>query len=226
MTAPQPAEAGQALEAAARAVALQLGWARRGTSLAHAALAGARRCEPLRHYPAQDIVDAQAGTLAYYHAHGSRRRPADEHGHFHLFARHNPQVPGDFLHLAGLSLDERGRPLRWFTTNRWVTGERWAEADEVAGALAAFRLRGRGRLAPVAAWLEAMVRLYRDDLARLARRRDALIARRLAGTHGAGGAGRVDRETLFEDRRLDVVAERRIDLPARAAQLLRAAASP
>ena len=56
-----PATARQAAE---RAVALQLAWARRGTSLAQAALAGAHRCEWLRHYPAQDLVDAEAGTVA------------------------------------------------------------------------------------------------------------------------------------------------------------------
>lgn len=204
-----------ALQAAERAVALQLAWARRGTSLTQAALAGARRCELLRHYPAQDLVDAEAGTVAYYHAHASRRRPADEHGHFHVFARREAGDPSSFLHLGGLSLDAQGRALRWFTTNRWVTGERWADAAEVQAALARFRLRARGRLAPVATWLEAMVRLYRDDLAALAHRRDAQLDRRAAAYPS--------RDALLEDRRLDVVTERRIDLPARAAALLRAA---
>ena len=32
------------------------------------------------------------------------------------------------MHLAALSLDVNGQPVRWFTTNRWVTGEHWRPA--------------------------------------------------------------------------------------------------
>lgn len=193
------------LDAAQRVAALQLRYARAGTGMASAAMAGARQLEPLRHYPARDVSDPRAGTRFYYHAHDSRRRPALEHGHFHLFVydRQPPASGPAFFHLAGLSLDARGQALRWFTTNRWVTGERWRPADEVLRALRQFEVRTTGRLAPVAAWLSAMVRLFEPQIAALVRRRDAVMAPRIA---------RMGDEAAFEDRRLDVVTQCTVSL--------------
>lgn len=207
-----------ALIAAARqAVAVQARYAAAGQGMAQAALAGAPSATTLRHYPAGDVIDHANGSQFYYHAHGSRRCPAEEHGHFHLFVRRpdaaDPAAP-TFFHLAALSLDARGWPLRWFTTNRWVTGERWVPAATAIAALPGFAPVARGRLAPVAAWLGAMVTLYGDTLAALLRRRDAVVARRLRGT---------DPDTLFEDRRLDVVTQTRVALPGRLAQIARLA---
>jgi len=215
--------------AAEVAVAIPLRYAQRGVGMAQAALGGARECVELRHYPARDALDRASGTQFYYHAHGSRRRPGDEHGHFHVFARtpgRGDRIPGrgertcglgdaasadpDFFHVAALSLDARGRPIRWFTTNRWVTGEHWADAARVIAALPLLRPRAAGRLAPVADWLDAMLRLYARPLAALIRRRDAVIARR---------AARSDLASVFEDRRLDVVTECAVDLPAHLARL-------
>lgn len=201
------------LSTALRLVAVQRRLAAGGLGLARAAMAGAATLEPLRHHPERDVVDAGRGQRFYYHAHGSHRCPADEHGHFHLFQH---DADGGFVHLAGLSLDARGWPLRWFTTNRWVTGERWAAAAEAIAAIDGFAPRTHGRLAPVADWLGAMVHLYRPTLAALLRRRDRVVARRLA---------RASAGTVFEDRRLDVVTERRIDLGARLAHLAGIAAT-
>ena len=199
-------------DAAERAVSIPLRYARRGIGMAQAALAGARQFVELRHYPTNDVIDRATGTQFYYHAHGSTRRPRDEHGHFHVFAR-LPEVPATgsasvpgFFHVAALSLDAQGRPIRWFTTNRWVTGERWTDAQRVVAALRSLRPRARGRLAPVAEWLDAMLRLYAEPLAALLRRRDAVIARRCA---------RREPEAVFEDRRLDVVTECAVSLPER-----------
>lgn len=203
--------------AAQQLVAVQARYAAAGQGMAQAALAGARRVVTLQHYPAGDVVDRANGSQFYYHAHGSRRCPAEEHGHFHLFVRQpdpaDPAAPA-FFHLAALSLDARGWPLRWFTTNRWVTGERWVPAATAIAALPGFAPVARGRLAPVAAWLGAMVTLYADALAALLRRRDAMVARRLRHT---------DPDTLFEDRRLDVVTQTRVALPSRLAQIARLA---
>jgi len=196
------------LTAARQVVAVQARYAAAGLGLAQAALGGAARFDTLRHYPAGDVIDRANASQFYYHAHGSRRRPAAEHGHFHLFVRGSG--PGDFSHLVALSLDAHGWPLRWFTTNRWVTGERWIDADTAIAALAGFRPRTHGRLAPVAAWLSAMVALYADTLAALLRRRDAVLARRLR-TQPA--------QALFEDRRLDVVTATRVSLPRRLQRL-------
>lgn len=195
---------GSAVRAAAQVVAIQGRYAAAGIGLAEAALAGAAVCRPLRHYPANDVIDRENRSQFYYHAHDSRRRPTQEHGHFHLFVRGD--AGAEVFHLAALSLDARGWPLRWFATNRWVTGEQWVDAETAIAALPAFRPKATGRLAPIAAWLGAMTELYADAIALLLRRRDAIMSRRARGTPP---------EVLFEDRRLDVVAQVRVSLPER-----------
>ena len=194
--------------AAARVVAIQGRYATARVSLAQAALAGAAKCEVLRHYPGNDVIDLDNRSQFYYHAHPSRRYPANEHGHFHLFVRDFEGA--GFSHLAALSLDATGWPLRWFTTNRWVTGERWVDAETAIAAIQDFRPRTYGRLAPIAQWLGGMTALYGDVLSRLIRRRDAIVAKRIA-------SGSV--EAVFEDRRLDVVTEANISLPQRLSQV-------
>lgn len=177
------------------ALAVPLRYAQAGTSLARAALAGARDFEVLRHYPGRDVVDATAGTRFYYHAH---RLDDPEHGHFHLFV--HGRRPGEFMHLAALSLDVNGQPRRWFTTNRWVTGEHWRPAAQLLPHLRRWQVRTGGRLVPVARWLNAMVALYADELAQLLHERDARMAPLLQGR------SRAEAESVFEDRSLDVLS--------------------
>lgn len=201
------------LDAAQTAVGIQLRYAQAGTGMASAAMAGARDCETLRHYPARDVSDAVAGTRFYYHAHPSQRYPRDEHGHFHMFGyglgRNGSGASGpDFFHLAGLSLDAKGQALRWFTTNRWVTGEHWYAADRIVKMLPQFEVRTHGRLSPVATWLSAMVRLFAPQIAAMVRQRDTVMAPHIA---------RLGREAALEDRKLDVVTE----CPAALAQHIR-----
>jgi hypothetical protein len=119
-----------------------------------------------------------------------------EHGHFHLFI--HGRAKGDFMHLAALSLDHQGQPQRWFCTNQWVTAERWRPAGQMWTALQRFEVRTRGRMAPVATWITAMVQLFNDELAALLRERDVLMASRIAHQ---------GRAVALEDRRLDVVNE-------------------
>ena len=192
-----PADLAGWAEAALR---VPLAYAQRGVSLAQAALAGARRFEELRHYPARDVVDAVHGTRFYYHAHGGAQRwgpdATPEHGHFHLFW--DGPEPGAHVHLVALALDARGQPLRWFTTNRWVTAGRWAPAAELIARLPAFRLAIRGgRLAPLARWLTAMVQLFADELAALLRARDAALEPHLRQRPA---------QQVWEDRALEVLS--------------------
>lgn len=186
----------QTEQAAQDALGIALRYAQSGRSLVHAALSGASPCVQGVHYPKNDVVDVVNGTRMYYHAHGSRRQPAQEHGHFHVFKHADGAV--DFTHLVGISLNAMGEPIRLFTTNRWVTAERWRDADQVQADLDSFEIRTRGRLAPVARWVTAMVRVYRPQIAQLLRRRDALM---LEKSHRLGW------DALWEDRRLDVVTQ-------------------
>ncbi len=190
------------------AVGIPLRYARAGRNLVHAIMAGRAPCVELAHYPSHDVVDAQHGSRMYYHAHGSRRKPADEHGHFHVFC--HGKLPGDFTHLVGISMSPQGQPIRLFTTNRWVTGETWRSSTGMDATLDGFQVRTQGRLAPVARWVTAMVHLYRPQIGQLHQKRDAVMARRSANTGW---------ETLFEDRRLDVVTQRRISLVQKIQQL-------
>lgn len=184
------------LEAAALAVEIPLFYARRGSSLAHAALGGSARFVEMAHYPRRDVSDPQTGNRFYYHAH---RHGSGEHGHFHLF-RFEPGTPR-FVHLAALSLDHRGQPMQWFTTNQWVTGEHWLTAARVARALQqGFELRTHGRMAPVARWLGAMVRLFMADLVALIHARDARLAE-IKRQHPRTGLA-----ALRQDRRFDVLS--------------------
>lgn len=199
--------------AAARTIlSVQAALAARGSHLATAALAGARHFVEWSHYPRGDCVDAEHGSEFYYHAHEAARRAPGEHGHFHVFSRHDD---GRFWHLAGISLDSRGRATRLFTTNRWVTGEAWVPTERMQAALDGFALRQRGRMAPVARWIEAMLHLYRPLILDLMRERDAWLQAQTAAT-----------ATALEDRRVHIVSERAIDIFADIARCLDAPAAP
>lgn len=189
---------------------IALGYATNGGNVALAAMAGATECVEFRHYPLRDVVDRQNRTRFFYHAHGSRRRPPEEHGHFHIFG--HGDSPADYFHLVGISLDARGFPNRLFTTNRWVTGERWRSAAEVEKAIAGFQLTCKGRLAPVARWISALLNLYEPQIKKLVKRRDAVMRRR---SQKSGW------DALCEDRKLDVVTQCKLNLPEKVQQLVR-----
>lgn len=186
-------------EAARAIVAVQAAMAARGNHLATAALAGAREFVEWGHYPRGDCIDRRHGTEFYYHAHDAARRAPEEHGHFHVFARLDD---GRFWHLAGISLDDRGRAMRLFTTNRWVTGEAWAPTAEMLPRLDAFALESRGRLAPVSRWIQAMIRFYRPLIADLLSERDAWLVAFPAARHQAA----------LDDPRVHIVSQRPIDV--------------
>lgn len=184
-------------QAATDALAVQWQYASQGRSLAEAALAGSRQFVEWAHYPREDHVDRASGMRFYYHAHPADERAPGEHGHFHLFVA-AAGAPDAISHLVGLSLDAKGLPLRLFTTNHWVTGDVWADADALVALLPGVRLHATGRLAPVARWLTAMVRLYRDEIADLLRERDRRLGRDPAA---------------LQDRAVHIVSERPVSLP-------------
>lgn len=190
-----------------RILEIMLGLARRGRHVTLAALAGSSRMKAWRHYPEHDADDAVHRSRFYYHAHGEHSRGNGEHGHFHIFHVH---ASGDVAHLLAISMSDGGLPLRLFLTNRWVTGERWSSARQCHVHLHNFHCEQRGPLAPVAAWLTAMIGLYHEDICRMHVRREQWLEARHA---------RDDTHDWLESRRHEVLVSRRIDLPDRLARL-------
>lgn len=190
------------------AVSIPLDYVRRGGSLAWAALAGRQAFEVLQHHPRRDVVDRKSGTRFFYHAHPVPGDVQHEHGHFHLFH----EDPQGFSHLAALSLDGQGRPLRWFCTNQWVTGEHWRPASRWRSAVHGFSLQTHGRLAPVARWLDAMVSLYRDELLAMLKERDAMVSR--------AGRSTSLRNAFLNNREVHILCSRSISLQGKVQALL------
>jgi len=169
----------QALDEAAAEAALQrqLNWARQGTSALHLLLYQ-RPLVAWQHYPHGDVIDQDAGWQLYAHTHPAHHPLPwglpTEAAHLHLFQRSSQ---GELAHLLGLSLDARGQPLLWFTTNLWVTGGRWLDAAAAHNALLQASWQRGGRLAGVVAWLHDLIQAYRSPLADLLQKRDTAVGR-------------------------------------------------
>ena len=206
-------------DAAAEAIECVAAMAERGKNPATEALDGAGAVEEWAHFPAGDVIDPATHSQFYYHAHAADERAGGEHGHFHTFVRPKllfpelaPVAIADnaasmpetawVAHLAGLSTDERGNPIRLFTTNRWVTDEVWYDAEAVIAMLDRFDVTVDRPSADLNRWVSAMIRLFRPQIAALLRERDAAIAQ-----------WRFDhpKRDVFEDRQLQVVSEIPID---------------
>ncbi|MGB5306258.1 MAG: hypothetical protein WBO57_08445 [Gammaproteobacteria bacterium] len=155
---------------------------------------------------------------AYYHCHGASHRTANEHGHFHIFARVPQALPDtleNWAHVISLAMDVEGQPVRWFAVNRWVTDSVWLEADRLAALLD--RLQPVPGFGLVERWLVAMLETYHDEIVSLLRSRD----RRVQALAAAGG--RVD---VLEDRRFACLAEQPVDLLTRLQQVFAGKAAP
>ena len=114
----------------------------------------------------------------------------------------------EVCHLVAIAVDRRGEPVRLFTTNRWVTGETWYRADDVIGMLDRVRLPEPAAAPLVNRWIEAVVALFRPEIAVLLRNRDRAIVE---------WRWRWPRGNAFEDSRLETVSSFAIDLDARLA---------
>lgn len=201
------------LEAAQCVLDIPMHYLEDGKNIASAALAGATNFESGRHYPLNDVVDVKHHSRFFYHGHRENSGAVAEHGHFHLFIdltsnydvlKKQPQsqkksemAMPNFSHLAALSLDERGQSLEWFVTNRWVTGERWISAETLITYLEGFTIKANGRLAPIAEWLTAMVKLFQPQLTELLLLRDQAVQK---------NSSKGDMNQFFEDRNFEVLA--------------------
>lgn len=172
-----------------------------------------------RHYPFDDVFDAETASQYYYHAH---RAESGEHGHFHTFLRAaaipagiapapytgtEPPPSGDdaICHFVAVSMDAMGLPAGLFTTNRWVTAETFYAAPDAIALLDRFKIDHARPCWATNRWLSAMLRLYRPQIESLLIERDQSIA--------AWAKAHSDRD-VYEDRELEVTSEITIDLDA------------
>jgi hypothetical protein len=165
------------------------------------------------HYPKGDVYDHETHSQFYYHAHPVELR-GGEHGHFHTFLRPKGMPPGmkpvplpDLVlpkdgnealsHLVAISMNRAGYPIRLFTTNRWVTGEYWYAADDVSAMLDNFEVDHAYPSWPLNIWITNMIRLFRPQIEKLLRQRDAAVS--------AWTARHEDRNP-YEDRELEITS--------------------
>jgi len=189
------------------ALARQLVQARKSRSMLYPFIGRSKRFQCWQHYPDGDALDRSGTWQFYYHAHDATReggaRHPQEHGHIHLIRR---SPTGQLSHLTGLSLDARGSPLCWFTTNQWVTGERWKPASVLQKAVRTLRLPVSGPLGGVALWLADLVQAYAQPLCDMLQARDEAVA-----SHCAQSGASV--QQAWNDRRISVWSSFPIDWP-------------
>jgi hypothetical protein len=196
-------ETANRLQAAREAIYCERILAKSGSGVVSAMLGGDATFVAMQHYPPGDIYDPDSGAQAYYHAHDAG--PRSEHGHFHCFLRPDGK-DGPVHHLVALGMDHEGRLARLFTVNRWVTGDTWIAASPLAALLPRFDLQLAKPDYLANRWLTAVLAVYHDDIIELLHRRDEALAAR-------GG------ETLLEDRSIEILSERPVDLDETATQL-------
>lgn len=194
--------------AAQELASIQMKYADDGRTLNEAVLCGAKDFVEWQHYPSNDLVDKSTGYEFYYHAHSADDRVPGEHGHFHVIKRENDS----FQHLIGIALDQKGLPVRLFTTNQWVTGEEIVEARLVMHAIKGFEMTVMGRMAPVSKWIRAFMRLFYSEIEDLVMKRDKKILQ-LESSLGS-------KDLALNARSHHVLTECKIDLISRLSEKL------
>jgi hypothetical protein len=177
---------------------------RQGTTVMDLIHAG-QPVEPWRLYPGDEgIFDRRTHCQLYYHAHDDQR---DEDGHFHtvrLFHDHT-------VHLVAISMARDGWPRALFTVNYWATGDVWKPAKLLKAYAARFRIDETRGPAPVVRFVNLMFRVFLAEIEQLQDdKMAALIAHRLS--HPEGDA--------FQDRALEILSWRDIDLRHRVAETM------
>ncbi|WP_157775637.1 DUF6969 family protein [Hartmannibacter diazotrophicus] len=170
-------------------------------------------------YPKGDLFDLANHSHYFYHAHTRQEMADGENGHFHLFVRPAeiaadmkpwqlpgaviPENPADrFAHIAAISVDNYGRLIRIFTTNRWVTNETLYRAEDVIALLDHFAIGLDHPSRALNQWLTSLVTLYRPQLEALLRARDATLEAWAKEHPGS---------EILEDRRLQNTSEVYVD---------------
>jgi len=146
------------------------------------------------HYPQGDVFDPASGAQWFYHCHPATE--GDEHGHFHCFLRPDGRE-GPIHHLVAVGVDAYGRPLRLFTVNQWVVGDDWLGAEATIALLPRFDVQMPRPSYLVNRWLTGILAAHEEEIARLIRKRDAVLA-----AHDEAGS-----PDARQDRALEVTSE-------------------
>lgn len=207
------------VEAAAELVAALRHMEDRGRNIVTTLLANKPFVE-LRHYPLDDARDPASHAQYFMHAHRGNREAA----HIHCFMR-APGIPKAMVrvgkrgaparrrtmtHVLAVSLDHFGRPAGLFTTNKWVTADDWYDAEDLIELLPRMTWAKANGPRKVNRALGALLKLYRQPIVRLLRRRDR---------HLAAWAKSHPGRDVFEDRRLEVLSSARLNLERTLARL-------
>lgn len=166
-------------------------------------LHGVAQVEQEKRYPEHGLAFAHQGVRAFYHCHDTAAAPANEHGHFHIFLSPDDvqATASDWVHLAGLTMDHLGQPLRWFTVNRWVSGGPWRAAPQLVTLMA--QISTTTGLLLVEEWLLAMLKVYHQELEQLLNARDQSLTQLMATANA---------QAVLEDRRYYDLSACAIDL--------------
>ena len=187
---------------------IQMRYAETGRTLNEAILCGAKDFVEWQHYPNNDLIDGDSGYEFYYHAHSADETPSGEHGHFHVIKRDK----NSFHHLIGIALNQKGFPVRLFTTNQWVTGEEMVDSKVAIKSIKGFEMVVKGRMTPVSKWISAFIKLFAPEIEKLILERDQKIVQ-LVAKQG-------DRASALNSRMHHVLTECKIDLMERLSEHL------
>lgn len=164
-------------------------------------------------YPQEFLEFGSQHWRAFYHCHAAPDKDENEHGHFHLFSRMagEPDQPGGWAHVAGLSMSSLGQPLAWISVNHWVTDGEWLAALQLPEILS--RLKPCTEQNLLARWLALMLKLFQSDLVRLYQLRDARLAE---------FCQQRPQQAVFKDRSVYTLASRSLDFEERLVGILAA----
>jgi hypothetical protein len=154
-------------------------------------------------YPDEALGFGNDQWRVFYHCHESDAQHGDEHGHFHFFTR-SPSGDNDsseWSHLVALSMDNMGQPIQWFMVNQWVTGGDWFLNEWLATTFEQLTTANEQGL--FEKWSQAMLCLYKDEIAYLLRRRDKSFAFL---------CNQADLKSCFEDRNIYLLSVETVSL--------------
>jgi hypothetical protein len=154
-------------------------------------------------YPDEALEFGNDQWRVFYHCHDSDDRHGDEHGHFHFFTRSQTgdKHSTEWSHLVALSMDNMGQPIQWFMVNQWVTGGDWFLNSWLENTFT--QLIKTKEQSLMQQWCQAMLCLYKDEIAYLLRRRDKSFAFL---------CNKDDLKSCFEDRNIYLLSVETISL--------------